>query len=174
MLALAREALARGSSAILDGTFSLRSWREELYAIARDAEVTNVVAVRCFCDDEEIIKVRLDDRSLHDYMPENEVTQLDSYLQTKTECDREPLLADRLLGGGRPAIVTFDSGKYTVELTAANGFPVALRLSGGHAGRLEMRRWIRRASGYTRRHEESLRARSTEPSVHAQRDLDDR
>ncbi len=60
MLSQAMEELKHGRSAILDGSFSQRKWREEARLLAEDLD-TNFLIVACSCD-EGIIRDRLKER----------------------------------------------------------------------------------------------------------------
>jgi hypothetical protein len=60
MLSQAMEELKHGRSAILDGSFSQRKWREEARLLAEDLD-TDFLIVACSCD-EAIIRDRLKER----------------------------------------------------------------------------------------------------------------
>ncbi|NTW36015.1 MAG: AAA family ATPase [Syntrophobacteraceae bacterium] len=60
MLSLAMEELKHGRSAILDGSFSQRKWRDEARLLAEDLD-TNILIVACSCE-ESILRERLRER----------------------------------------------------------------------------------------------------------------
>jgi aminoglycoside phosphotransferase family enzyme/predicted kinase len=60
LLSLAQEAVKKGSSVILDATFSHRKWRDAVRLLAADLD-TNIIFVQCICR-EETIRQRLKDR----------------------------------------------------------------------------------------------------------------
>jgi predicted kinase len=72
-LRIAKTALHVGGSVVLDGTFGLRRWREDLYRLCQDSYIETLVMVRCVCEDDEILQIRLNDRKRHPDLPESEV-----------------------------------------------------------------------------------------------------
>ena len=131
--------LAFGSSIIVDGTFGLRDWRYPFYRECVLTETKIVVIVRCVCNDEKIIQVRLDDRKNNRHRPENEASIIENYRQTR-EYEQHPC-NDTFTGVNQLGLIEFDTANYSVIVTYPDKFGLANTISdliwqSIHTGRL--------------------------------------
>lgn len=104
----AENLLSRGFSVVLDGTFADRSWREDIYRLARQHGAHPIV-IRTVCDDTAYIRSRLWRRRLDHSRSEHEVTKFENYEMTYSAVKAQPVMDDRVfqrLGG---EIVTFEN-----------------------------------------------------------------
>lgn len=107
--------LEDGLSVVIDGTFNFRRWRGGLYSIFAENDVSDVVIVRCICEDETIIRARIEERQVKRILPENEAAKMENYF--KTMKDDESIYEDRMPSGEMPSVVEFRTGpEYTVEI----------------------------------------------------------
>jgi predicted kinase len=100
------------TSLVIDGTFNFKKWRDEIY----DPLLKNnfeIIIVRCFCDDADIVRARIEDRQSDKIRPEYEAAKMENYFRTRQE--GEPIYEDKL-PDGKISIVEFDTGKYTMKI----------------------------------------------------------
>jgi len=107
-----------GMSLVVDGTFGRKIWRQDLYGCCVRAGVRRVLAVRCFCTNEDVIEARIVDRQENDYRPENEAALLANYHTTRTE--EEPIRGESLPWDAPLPIVEFDTERFEVEVHTAS------------------------------------------------------
>lgn len=99
-----------GLPIVVDGTFNFQRWRNRLYLPLTANGVEDIVIVRCVCDDEAIIRARLNSRQANRILPENEAASMENYFKTRR--DDESVYED-----GLPSIVEFRTGpEYTVRV----------------------------------------------------------
>jgi predicted kinase len=104
----AENLLSRGFSVVLDGTFSDRSWREEIYRLAEQHEAHPIV-IRTVCDDTAYIRSRLWRRRLDHSRSEHEVTKFENYQMTYSAVKAEPVAEDEMFQRLNGEIVTFQN-----------------------------------------------------------------
>jgi predicted kinase len=104
----AEHLLSRGYSVVLDGTFADRSWREEIYRLARQHDAHPIV-IRTACDDTAYIRSRLWRRRLDHSRSEHEVTRFENYLMTSKAVQQQPVDDDRVLQRLGGEVVTFQN-----------------------------------------------------------------
>jgi thymidylate kinase/predicted kinase len=104
---ITRQFLHHGVSVILDGTFSRRLWRDEIYKLADEYNVEHVVAVTCVCSDPALINQRLAHRRVAKNSPDSAANHWDAYLGSVHRF--ETIEEDRLPSGHLISRLTFDS-----------------------------------------------------------------
>ena len=109
----ANATLAKGHSVVLDGTFSMVSWRKRIYALAERYSVDGFVIIRCTCRDAKVIKSRLECRRQNPQFPESEVHHFQNYLQSVGE-DEKPY-SDAMGSGKLPCIIEVESANLQVK-----------------------------------------------------------
>ncbi len=105
----------KGLPVVIDGTFNFQKWRNGLYLPLAENDISNVVIVRCLCEDLDIIRARVEERKERKILPENEAAKMENYF--KTRGDDQSIYEDELPSGVRPSIVEFRTGpEYTAEV----------------------------------------------------------
>ena len=110
--------LKRGVSIVLDGTYTLRRWREKIYEMAHTYDASDVIAVTCTCSRPEVVKERFAYRRRVRGVPDAAANSVDAYWGSVEEF--EPIEDDRLPDGRRPSHLEFDSGIFGVTVRECN------------------------------------------------------
>jgi len=93
LLAVAGQAIRKGESVILDGTFADKKWRKEVYRHARDAKA-QVIVIKTECNDGNYIRARLWRRRCDHGRSEHEVTNFRNYEITREAIMSNPIESD--------------------------------------------------------------------------------
>lgn len=114
---VAAEYLRNGISVVLDGTYSLRRWRKEIYSLASKHGVEDVVAIKCTCSNLEMLGNRFCYRQQVTRAPDAQANQMKAYDESLVEF--EPIDEDRLPNNGKISLIDFDSGTFSVTVRRA-------------------------------------------------------
>jgi len=122
MFADADQALKRGQSVVLDGTFSDPKWRKVVYNLADKFNI-NIIIIKTMCDDESYIRIRLWRRRLDHSRSEQEVTNFENYLITRHDILDSPIEKDPEYNNQNVGVLTFENhGNRRVILSKGNNY----------------------------------------------------
>lgn len=84
-LELADKHMELGTPVILDGTYALRRWRQDVFRRVCARDVRDVVVVTCECHDEKALARRFAQRATNPDLPDARANSMDAYLGSATE-----------------------------------------------------------------------------------------
>lgn len=121
-LKLAQKILAKGENVIIDGTFSLKAFRQAAYFIAYKTQAS-IYVIECYCNDYGIISQRFEKRQSNPIF--KEWAQIESYhkkfldfenLEREVLPDGKPASILRLNTASGKAEIIYSDGSKAIEL----------------------------------------------------------
>jgi predicted kinase len=116
--------LERGSSVILDGTFSEGHWREAIYKCATEHKA-HVIIIKTRCEDQDYIRARLWRRRLDHSRSEHEVTNFKNFQITHAAIEKEPVEDDPHFRSLGVEVITFENHGHRTVSCAETASPDA-------------------------------------------------
>ncbi len=110
--------LREKQSIILDGNYTFRYWREEIYNLAVACGVSDVISVTCMSSRPEVVEERLAYRQRVPEAPDALANSMDAYWGSIK--DFQPVDEDRLPNGSHISRIQFDSGIFEVSILESN------------------------------------------------------
>lgn len=106
--------LNAGSSVVVDGTFALKRWREQLYSTAAEEGADEILALKCVCGDTGKLENRFEFRKKWRQAPDAVADSMNAYFGSVEEF--EPLRGEYVPEDLRFSRIIFDSCEHTVQV----------------------------------------------------------
>jgi thymidylate kinase/predicted kinase len=110
---IAEAYLNENVSVLLDGNYPLKRWRQQIYQLAHQYGVSDVISITCTCSRPDLIEQRLDYRRKTSGVPDATANAMDAFWGSIR--DFEPIESDNLPDGTLPSLIEFDSGTFEVK-----------------------------------------------------------
>lgn len=110
--------LKNNVSIVLDGTYALRRWRNNIYKLGYKYGTEDVIAIKCICSNRDALKKRLAYRQKYIGVPDAQANTINAFEQSKEEF--ESISNDKLPDGKNISLIKFDSGTFKVEIKESN------------------------------------------------------